>query len=131
MSRNSRLTSAAAAAVGASPPAAARTRVMVSGWCRIPHSAVHHHWPPPRHGRGRPAGSHRPCWLAAASTLTFSEPAVADRRGIGFGWLQNAWLLHACPPENSHPGARPRVRANTENTRAGSLRPASQPGLGI
>jgi hypothetical protein len=20
---------------------------------------------------------------------------VADRRGIGFGWLQNAWLLHA------------------------------------
>jgi hypothetical protein len=19
---------------------------------------------------------------------------VADRRGIGFGWLQNAWLLH-------------------------------------
>jgi hypothetical protein len=23
------------------------------------------------------------------------EPAVADRRGIGFGWLQNAWLLHA------------------------------------
>jgi hypothetical protein len=24
-----------------------------------------------------------------------SEPAAADRRGIGFGWLQNAWLLHA------------------------------------
>jgi hypothetical protein len=20
---------------------------------------------------------------------------MADRRGIGFGWLQNAWLLHA------------------------------------
>jgi hypothetical protein len=24
-----------------------------------------------------------------------TEPAVADRRGIGFGWLQNAWLLDA------------------------------------
>jgi hypothetical protein len=24
-----------------------------------------------------------------------SEPAAADRLGIGFGWLQNAWLLHA------------------------------------
>jgi hypothetical protein len=24
-----------------------------------------------------------------------SEPAVTDRQGIGFGWLQNAWLLHA------------------------------------
>jgi hypothetical protein len=24
-----------------------------------------------------------------------SEPAAADRRGIGFGWLQNAWLLRA------------------------------------
>jgi hypothetical protein len=23
------------------------------------------------------------------------EPAAADRRGIGFGWVQNAWLLHA------------------------------------
>jgi hypothetical protein len=23
------------------------------------------------------------------------EPAVTDRQGIGFGWLQNAWLLHA------------------------------------
>jgi hypothetical protein len=23
------------------------------------------------------------------------EPVAADRRGIGFGWLQNAWLLHA------------------------------------
>jgi hypothetical protein len=30
-------------------------------------------------------------------------------------------LAAACPPENSHPGARPRVRANTENPRAGSL----------
>jgi hypothetical protein len=26
---------------------------------------------------------------------TLGEPAAADRRGIGFGWLQNAWLLHA------------------------------------
>jgi hypothetical protein len=24
-----------------------------------------------------------------------TEPAVTDRQGIGFGWLQNAWLLHA------------------------------------
>jgi hypothetical protein len=40
-----------------------------------------------------------------------SEPAVADRRGIGFGWLQNAWLLHA------------RLKIlTTENPRAGSLR---------
>jgi hypothetical protein len=23
------------------------------------------------------------------------RPAAADRRGIGFGWLQNGWLLHA------------------------------------
>jgi hypothetical protein len=29
----------------------------------------------------------------AAGRLT--DAAVADRRGIGFGWLQNAWLLHA------------------------------------
>jgi hypothetical protein len=27
-----------------------------------------------------------------------SEPAVADRREIGFGWLQNAWLLEALLP---------------------------------
>jgi hypothetical protein len=32
-------------------------------------------------------------WLQNAWLL--SEPAAADRRGIGFGWLQNAWLLHA------------------------------------
>ena len=31
--------------------------------------------------------------LATAAKL--SEPAVTDRQGIGFGWLQNAWLLHA------------------------------------
>jgi hypothetical protein len=27
--------------------------------------------------------------------IKLSEPAAADRLGIGFGWLQNAWLLHA------------------------------------
>jgi hypothetical protein len=27
--------------------------------------------------------------------LSEPRPAAADRRGIGFGWLQNAWLLHA------------------------------------
>ena len=32
---------------------------------------------------------------AAAARAQLSEPAAADRRGIGFGWLQNAWLLHA------------------------------------
>jgi hypothetical protein len=32
--------------------------------------------------------------LAATSHIS-SEPAVTDRQGIGFGWLQNAWLLHA------------------------------------
>jgi hypothetical protein len=39
------------------------------------------------------------CWaalcLSAAHWGSLSEPAAADRRGIGFGWLQNAWLLHA------------------------------------
>jgi hypothetical protein len=55
----------------------------------------------------------------AAGRLT--DAAVADRRGIGFGWLQNAWLLHARLNILTR-GARPRVRANTENPRAGSLR---------
>jgi hypothetical protein len=27
--------------------------------------------------------------------VQLNEPAAADRRGIGFGWLQNAWLLPA------------------------------------
>ena len=31
---------------------------------------------------------------AEAPALHLSEPAAADRRGIGFGWLQNVWLLH-------------------------------------
>jgi hypothetical protein len=31
----------------------------------------------------------------SASASRLSEPAAADRRGIGFGWLQDAWLLHA------------------------------------
>jgi hypothetical protein len=43
------------------------------------------------------AGNHRlqamHVWCGRAALL--SEPAAADRRGIGFGWLQNAWLLHA------------------------------------
>jgi hypothetical protein len=44
---------------------------------------------------------------------------AADRRGIGFGWLQNAWLLHA--RLKIHRGGRASM-ASTENTRAGSLR---------
>jgi hypothetical protein len=32
---------------------------------------------------------------SSLSTALLSEPAAADRLGIGFGWLQNAWLLHA------------------------------------
>jgi hypothetical protein len=35
----------------------------------------------------------RRAWIQANRLL--SEPAVTDRQGIGFGWLQNAWLLHA------------------------------------
>eukprot|EP01047_Picozoa_sp_COSAG01_P065924 COSAG01_NODE_8997_length_2588_cov_1.518682_5_plen_87_part_01 len=35
------------------------------------------------------------CAAWAPCCLSLSEPAAADRRGIGFGWLQNAWLLHA------------------------------------
>jgi hypothetical protein len=27
--------------------------------------------------------------------MEIEQAAAADRRGIGFGWLQNAWLLHA------------------------------------
>jgi hypothetical protein len=47
---------------------------------------------PPVHGRpsdGRDGGWTRP------TSYLLSEPAAADRLGIGFGWLQNAWLLHA------------------------------------
>jgi hypothetical protein len=33
--------------------------------------------------------NHMPCRPASEN----SSAAVADRRGIGFGWLQNAWLL--------------------------------------
>jgi hypothetical protein len=36
-----------------------------------------------------------PLWSRYISPPPITEPAVADRRGIGFGWLQNAWLLHA------------------------------------
>ena len=35
-----------------------------------------------------------PVGFHSRTTLS-SEPAVTDRQGIGFGWLQNAWLLHA------------------------------------
>jgi hypothetical protein len=34
-------------------------------------------------------------YLKPVHRLLLSEPAVTDRQGIGFGWLQNAWLLHA------------------------------------
>jgi hypothetical protein len=34
------------------------------------------------------------CARPAAGCRRLSEPAVTDRQGIGFGWLQNAWLLH-------------------------------------
>jgi hypothetical protein len=40
---------------------------------------------------GEPAGR----IPATAESCLLSEPAAADRLGIGFGWLQNAWLLHA------------------------------------
>jgi hypothetical protein len=49
-----------------------------------------------------------------------SEPAAADRRGIGFGWLQNAWLLHA-RLKIHRGGIDTRSVASTENPRAGSL----------
>eukprot|EP01047_Picozoa_sp_COSAG01_P107589 COSAG01_NODE_36584_length_515_cov_2.584135_1_plen_124_part_10 len=37
----------------------------------------------------------RPHHDFAHAGIPLSEPAAADRLGIGFGWLQNAWLLHA------------------------------------
>jgi hypothetical protein len=49
-----------------------------------------------------------------------SEPAVTDRQGIGFGWLQNAWLLHAHLKIHRGGINAPSV-ASTENPRAGSL----------
>jgi hypothetical protein len=49
-----------------------------------------------------------------------SEPAVTDRQGIGFGWLQNAWLLHARLKIHRGGIDAPSV-ASTENPRAGSL----------
>jgi hypothetical protein len=49
-----------------------------------------------------------------------SEPAAADRLGIGFGWLQNAWLLHA-RLKIHRGGIDTRSVASTENPRAGSL----------
>jgi hypothetical protein len=44
--------------------------------------------------------STQPVWWTRWCVTTLgrrvlSEPAVSDRRGIGFGWLQNTWLLHA------------------------------------
>jgi hypothetical protein len=56
----------------------------------------------------------------AYSTVRLSEPAAADRLGIGFGWLQNAWLLHA-RLKIHRGGIDPRSVASTENPRAGSL----------
>jgi hypothetical protein len=50
-----------------------------------------------------------------------SEPAVTDRQGIGFGWLQNAWLLHA-RLKIHRGGIDAPSMASTENPRAGSLR---------
>jgi hypothetical protein len=54
------------------------------------------------------------------SAVRLSEPAVTDRQGIGFGWLQNAWLLHACLKIHRGGIDAPSV-ASTENPRAGSL----------
>jgi hypothetical protein len=58
---------------------------------------------------------------AGGSRLSRSEPAVTDRQGIGFGWLQNAWLLHARLKIHRGGIDAPSV-ASTENPRAGSLR---------
>jgi hypothetical protein len=56
---------------------------------------------------------------------------VADRRGIGFGWLlQNAWLLHA-RLKIHRGGIDPRSVANTENPRAGSLTDLLRRGIGL
>jgi hypothetical protein len=58
---------------------------------------------------------------------------VTDRQGIGFGWLQNAWLLHA-RLKIHRGGIDAPSMASTENPRAGSLRRqaarqlAAQPG---
>jgi hypothetical protein len=49
---------------------------------------------------------------------------VTDRQGIGFGWLQNAWLLHARLKIHRGGIDAPSV-ASTENPRAGSLRSAA------
>jgi hypothetical protein len=54
-----------------------------------------------------------------------SEPAVTDRQGIGFGWLQNAWLLHA-RLKIHRGGIDAPSMASTENPRAGSLSRAPQ-----
>jgi hypothetical protein len=49
-------------------------------------------WPISRFSASIDSSSKHVClaWLLHAAWL--SEPAAADRLGIGFGWLQNAWL---------------------------------------
>jgi hypothetical protein len=59
-------------------------------------------------------------YLKPVHRLLLSEPAVTDRQGIGFGWLQNAWLLHARLKIHRGGINAPSV-ASTENPRAGSL----------
>eukprot|EP01047_Picozoa_sp_COSAG01_P067772 COSAG01_NODE_9639_length_2382_cov_6.634253_1_plen_48_part_10 len=44
--------------------------------------------------------------LLPGSTISVKS-AAADRRGIGFGWLQNAWLLHARLKIHRSQGWRP------------------------
>jgi hypothetical protein len=54
-------------------------------------------------------------------------PNGTDRQGIGFGWLQNAWLLHA-RLKIHRGGIDPPSMASTENPRAGSLSSRMPPG---
>jgi hypothetical protein len=80
-------------------PRGAAVRGALTQW-RYPRGAD------PGAGRGQAATSADESTRAALQQLRaagvgrkhraqLSEPAVTDRQGIGFGWLQNAWLLHA------------------------------------
>jgi hypothetical protein len=63
--------------------------------------------------------------LVPSRDARLSEPAAADRLGIGFGWLQNAWLLHA-RLKIHRGGIDTRSVASTENP-PGSLRFTGSP----
>eukprot|EP01047_Picozoa_sp_COSAG01_P113877 COSAG01_NODE_42568_length_438_cov_4.097345_1_plen_93_part_00 len=60
----------------------------------------------------------RACGGDQTRRRTLSEPVVTDRQGIGFGWLQNAWLLHA-RLKIHRGGIDPRLWP-TQKTRGGS-----------